>query len=849
MMRFLILFNLLFLLTLRLNAQASSLFINGIVVNEQTGLGQAAHEVLVTSINSNLELITFTDAEGFYNIEVEDGAVIGPNQLFNVSTVDFCSGLIQIDTISNNQGTIDEIEVNFTICSSSQNGCEAGFSWFVSPNNPYRIIFEDNSSSQLEYSRVWDLGNNILYTTNVVEHTFESAGIYGVCLTITSNDCSDSYCFDIEVPGNNNGNTCNANFEFEVNSVESSVQLFPVSEFSEQSSYLWTLDGDTISDDYLIPNLPLEAGIHEICYSVELEDCYDAQCFEIIINQDTLPQGCQAYFNWNISNSNPFRVLLFDDSYVESEATYFWDLGNNAIYTTEAVEHTFEESGTYLICLTVTTNNCSDTYCTEVVVPGNNSNEDCNPFFEYTIDSITEEGIYIVSLHSVDVPPNSPVEHEWFILGYETQYGANPQFQLNQAGVYTICHSVYSPFCIDTLCATVLIGQDTSDCEAYFAASISQFDPFRVVCENQSFTNDEGATYLWDFGNEIYATTFNAEHNFEQSGPYQICLTVTSENCSDTYCETVFIPGTAPTDFAIGGQVFAGANLADIGSVRLYQYDQVSNATQLIQTTPIDTSGYYFFNEVEEGTYLIKAGLNENSEYYGSYVPTYFGSQFYWLDAEPIVVFESVFSYNISLIYSDNPGGEGWVNGNIDDGPYRLSSAIEASSASLISNADVYLMDLNGSAQQYSLTDTEGEFSFSNLAYGTYQLIADVPGMICIPVEFTLSPDNQGVTLNMIMGDEILAVQNTEGIKVSSVYPNPASERAFIKINLRSTQNIISSLTTTSGQLLWQNTQRLSEGTNVIEVPLDQAAKGFYCLSLRNANQEIIGVHKISVIR
>jgi PKD repeat protein len=823
----------------------NSLTITGYVTNANNGFALNDYPVNITGDDGQITFFTTTNENGWYIIVIENGSVIGPNQEYVVFVEDSCSNAILSDTISNNQGTIDEAVVNFEVCGDSLGGCQAFFNWTISNNNPLRIILMDDSYVADGATYFWNFGDGETATTVNAEHTFSESGSYEVCLTVTKDNCTDTYCTLVVVVAE--PFDCNANFEAEFVPGGLGVGVYPSFPMIGEANYTWSVDGVTISNDFDIPVISLTPGNHLVCFSVTTSSCEDSFCQEIVISNDTLPQGCQAYFNWEISNSNPLRLIFSDDSYIESEASYFWDFGDNNIASTMNAEHTFTEAGIYTVCLTVTTSGCTDTYCISVEVGETGNNSDCNASFDYSIDNVTEEGIFSVTFHSVDVPPATQIEHEWVIDGYDNQYSSNPQFQLNQAGNYLVCHYVYSSNCADTVCTYVYVAQDTASCEAYFAASLSQFNPFRVICENQSFTNNEEASYLWDFGDGTTATSLNAEHNYQQAGPYLICLTVVTPSCESTYCETFYVPPTNPQNYTIGGQVFAGANYADIGSAKLFYFDQTSSAVELVQTVAIDSFGYYVFSDVSEGVYLIKAGLNNQSAYFGQYVPTYFGSQFYWFDAEPVVVNESGFSYNISLIYSDNPGGEGWVEGNIDDGPYRLSG-IAGSAASLVSDADIFVLNLSGNPQKHQLSTENGEFAFSNLAYGTYRLMADVPGMICIPVEFTLSGGTPGVTIELVMGDEITAIAQQQDLSFGNPFPNPANDFVGVSFHLKSSQKIISSLTTTSGQLVWEDSGNYFSGTQTMRVPLNQVAKGFYFLSLRDAQNKQLGVFKISVI-
>jgi PKD repeat protein len=368
-----------------------------------------------------------------------------------------------------------------------------------------------------------------------------------------------------------------------------------------------------------------------------------------------------------------------------------------------------------------------------------------------------------------------------------------------------------------------------------------------MIFMNTSNSNNEPAEYVWDFGDGSTATSNNAEHTYEVAGHYIVCLTIFTANCSNTICEMVVVPGEAGTTLSLGGQVFAGNYNADLGSARLFLLDPVSMAVELIQTATLD-SGSYLFTGLESGTYLIKAGLNENSEYYGNYVPTYFGSQYYWFDAQPVYLTENGFDYHISLIWAGNNGGPGWVNGDIDDGPYRIGGAAGASSAALVSNADVIVSDLSGNPQRFTISDVNGEFMIADLAFGTYRLMADVAGMVCIPVEFTISENTPNVSISLVMGDEITGLAETQETSLPVVYPNPAVEQFNIHLNLKQKETLNITITTTAGQLIRTESRTLSAGTQTLGVPVSDIANGIYFIRLLDANNKTIGVHKISVM-
>ncbi len=50
-------------------------------------------------------------------------------------------------------------------------------------------------------------------------------------------------------------------------------------------------------------------------------------------------------------------------------------------------------------------------------------------------------------------------------------------------------------------------------------------------------------TYLWDFGDGNTSTLKLPEHTYASTGSYELCLTVSNSNCTDTFCQTLNITG------------------------------------------------------------------------------------------------------------------------------------------------------------------------------------------------------------------------------------------------------------------------------------------------------------------
>ena len=77
-----------------------------------------------------------------------------------------------------------------------------------------------------------------------------------------------------------------------------------------------------------------------------------------------------------------------------------------------------------------------------------------------------------------------------------------------------------------------------------------------------------------------------------------------------------------------------------------------------------------------------------------------------------------VFGIDINMVAGDNPGGPGFIGGSIADGAGK--------SLSELGGIMVILLDANGNPVGFTHTDEDGNYSFDNLAYGTYTIHVEI---------------------------------------------------------------------------------------------------------------------------
>ncbi|MCU0318505.1 MAG: PKD domain-containing protein [Flavobacteriales bacterium] len=126
---------------------------------------------------------------------------------------------------------------------------------------------------------------------------------------------------------------------------------------------------------------------------------------------------------------------------------------------------------------------------------------------------------------------------------------------------YTDCLGIENgPNTISSVCDTGdpnVLGYWNSDCvcEAYTMPPCTAgfivtpgiidtagVDPMMLWIWNTSFGGTGVYSYLWDFGDGSTSTDPWPLHDYEGTGPYVLCLTITdSDGCSDTFCDTLAV--------------------------------------------------------------------------------------------------------------------------------------------------------------------------------------------------------------------------------------------------------------------------------------------------------------------
>jgi hypothetical protein len=552
---------------------------------------------------------------------------------------------------------------------------------------------------------------------------------------------------------------------------------------------------------------------------------------------------CQAWFYYFQYNPSDPYTFAFENMSMGNYTEVSWDFGDSTYSNEMYPIHTFPGEGTYYVCLTISDGmECYSTYCEFVYTIG--SGNDCESFilptnmYGLTVDF---EG-YTVSQYET--------EYTWEFGDGVTATGQYVSHTYPSPGMYTVfLQTIDAMGCsFQTFTQIWLDSTNQGNCSSYFFYEQSDSLTFTfsgmIYLDNGAIYPDSSATYFWDFGDGTTGSGQTITHTFGENpaGSYNVCLTATlvmpdGTACTSIYCEPVLL---MPGSFDIFGFVYLGNNLvADQAIVHLMSMDTTWQGVVEVQSTTIDSGGYYHFADLQmynSRLYFVQAELTEGSAYYGQYLPTYHLSSLNWEEAMPILPLMNWPADVFMIAGSQMESGNGSITGTVTNLGAR----------SFIYDVEVVLMNGDNTPLIYTRSDEQGNFSFSQLAYGTYVIHAEIMGIHTIQAAVTLSEQQPEASVEVqVNGGEANVVfgvdeNNISLGQVGEIYPNPVHDNALIDIKVKKPANVEISLMGINGQRLRAEGLHLEAGTQSIKIITDQLPDGIYLMKIVSDQGDVV---------
>jgi hypothetical protein len=163
---------------------------------------------------------------------------------------------------------------------------------------------------------------------------------------------------------------------------------------------------------------------------------------------------------------------------------------------------------------------------------------------------------------------------------------------------------------------------------------------------------------------------------------------------------------------------------------------------------------------------------------------------------------------------------------------------------STIENAEVILFNETDNCLTYIKSDKDGAFIFTGLAFGTYKVLADVPGKYTYPTIITLSANNPTIGgIDIIIYDEDIAhgigddmVTRLTGL--GDPYPNPARSDINIEFELLQSGQVQVFVFNQSGQIVDKYSSHHHAGENKVKINTSKLSSGLYKMMILFGNEK-----------
>ncbi len=238
----------------------------------------------------------------------------------------------------------------------------------------------------------WDFGDNTTSGNRNADHKYSKPGTYKVCLRVSNefkNDsgkvvrCEEKNCREVVIKGNNPNpepqGYCSADFTFK--SQQANSVSFTSFTGIKDANYSWNFGDGSKSKEKNPTHVYNTTGAHRVCLIVNQiktapngDSCGVTICKRVEMKKDTgISNTCNANFEYFSEKNGTGKTIRFVAKDQQSKGnTYFWSFGDNTSSDKPEVTHTFSDTATYKVCLSIYKSgkdSCFDEKCVEIKLP------------------------------------------------------------------------------------------------------------------------------------------------------------------------------------------------------------------------------------------------------------------------------------------------------------------------------------------------------------------------------------------------------------------------------------------------------------------------------------------------
>lgn len=462
----------------------------------------------------------------------------------------------------------------------------------VCENTP--IIFNDNStinSTDTIQNWYWSFGDNSSDTLQNASHQYAAAGTYNVMQVVTSsNGCRDTISGTVTVnslpvPNFASGNICEG----------SSLQFSDSSSVANSNISNWNWNfGNGQTSTSQNPSMSFtSAGSFPVTLAVtSAQGCVDSTT--LTINVYPLPVADFTAGDICLGGG----IAFFNQSSVNGGGTFNlnWSFGDGDSSSSENPVHTYLNSGTYTVNLTVTTNSgCTDVTSQQVTV-------NAPPVARFNANNSCEKELTTFNDLST-TPQGIIVSWNWNFGDGTTSTSKSPVHQYNSYGSYPVELEVTSSLgCTNRYRDTIDVYRAP---EPQISLNGGCLNVPVTIADISDTISTGTVSWLWDFGDGATDSTSSATtHQYATAGTYTVTLTAVNANgCRTTTSQVVAMDPIPNADFAGGPGCedvptqFTNTSTVTQGTIASYQW--------LFGDSTVSTSQNPSHTFTEPGTYNV----------------------------------------------------------------------------------------------------------------------------------------------------------------------------------------------------------------------------------------------------
>ncbi|EPR73533.1 putative internalin [Winogradskyella psychrotolerans RS-3] len=500
----------------------------------------------------------------------------------------------------------------------------------------YTIVVENDSASNscvTSYSINWGDGNienNIIFP---LSHTYQNLGSFNMVISATgANGCNSQKTYLVKNSSNPTGGIVTPGSTVDLCLPISPLQ-FAISTWGEnppdtlydidfgdgttfvltqddlESSSYYNSSNPSASTNFPIPHTYTESNCPNSSYTILLDIITSCGTSNLTAGPITVLKKPEVNFsiddnacvNVNIPINNT-SVSGYNTG-CNTDANWFWDMGDGTTYTDFEPAHFYTSPGTYTISL-YAVNGCGTTdpvtqqICIEaplVPVFTTNLNEGCSPLAISTSNTTDESNSCTSPTYAWEVIYTSEfcgTSESWSFTNGTDENSENPSFQFDTAGTYEIvmtatnsCGDVSTSQLIEVKRPPTAVIDPVDD-----ACGSLTFNPIATVgtCAPISDT----ITYSWLFPGGSPATSDQLDPgiiNYTTVGDYTITFSVTN-GCGTTTETETFSVNDSPTitNTDVSQTICSGASTAAI----ILTSDEASTTFSWVSNNPAGLTGY-----------------------------------------------------------------------------------------------------------------------------------------------------------------------------------------------------------------------------------------------------------------